>query len=173
MSTAVSPELLQHLLNEHGAALALFAAQWTSAPDDCVQEALLELVRQPRLPLNPTAWLFRVVRNKALSMRRAAERRRKHEAAAAERAPAWFLPAETPEIDPHAVAAALQELPEEHREVIVARLWGGLSFAQIGEIVGASTSAAQRRYEVGLREMRKRLRAGAGNGRQPEIRVAD
>jgi RNA polymerase sigma-70 factor (ECF subfamily) len=158
MSTTVTPEQLQQLLAEHGAALALFAAQWTNSPDDCVQEALLELVRQPAVPRNPAAWLFHAVRNRAISMSRAAQRRRKHEAAAGAAGPAWFLPAQTPEIDSQAVTAALQELPAEHREVIVARIWGGLSFEQIGVLAGASTSAAHRRYEAGLRELRQRLK---------------
>ena len=42
-------------------------AQWTEAADDCVQEALIELARQPRVPENVVAWLYRVVRNRAVS----------------------------------------------------------------------------------------------------------
>ena len=34
----VSPKLLEHLLHRHGAALELFASQWTPWPEDCVQE---------------------------------------------------------------------------------------------------------------------------------------
>ncbi len=43
-------ELLAALLDEHGPALALYAAQWTDAPEDCVQEALVELARLPIAP---------------------------------------------------------------------------------------------------------------------------
>ena len=156
MTTTVSPELLQQLLDEHGAALELFARQWSDAPEDCVQEAFLELVRQPCPPHNPPAWLFRVVRNKALSQRRSALRRRKHETAAAANA-GWFMPAERPAIDTAALTAALGTLSEEHREVIVARIWGGLSFEQIADVIGASTSSAHRRYEAGLRALREML----------------
>jgi RNA polymerase sigma-70 factor (ECF subfamily) len=164
MHPSISPEQLQQLLAEHGAALVLFAAQWTDAPDDCVQEALLDLVRLPTAPANPVAWLFHVVRKRAYSMYRSAQRRRKHETAVGAAAAAWFLPAPAPEIDSQALAAALQELDLEYREVIVARIWGGLSFEQIGTLVGASTSAAHRRYEAGLRMLRKCLmtcRAGS------------
>ena len=66
MTSPVTPELLGRLLDEHGGALVLFAAQWTATPDDCLQEALVEFVKQPTLPHNPAAWLFRVVRNRAI-----------------------------------------------------------------------------------------------------------
>lgn len=155
MNPSVSPEQLQQLLAEHGAALTLFAAQWTDTPEDCVQEAFLELVRQPTAPRNSVAWLFDVIRKRAIDMNRAAQRRRKHETAAGAAAASWFLPAPSPEVDGQALAAALQELAAEQREVIVARIWGGLSFAQIGALVGASTSAAHRRYEAGLRALRE------------------
>jgi RNA polymerase sigma-70 factor (ECF subfamily) len=39
----------------------------------------------------------------------------------------------------------------------VARLWGGLSFEQISELVGASVSTAHRRYFEGLSHLRERL----------------
>ena len=79
MSNQVRPELLQRLLDEHGAALELFAAQWTEAPEDCVQEAFLQLVRQPLPPDRIVAWLFRVVRNRAISLQRAASTRRRQD----------------------------------------------------------------------------------------------
>ena len=44
------PELLARLLDQHAAALALYARQWCDSPEDVVQDALLELVRQPKLP---------------------------------------------------------------------------------------------------------------------------
>src|SRR6188474_3382553 len=47
---SVTPELLGRLLDEQGGALALYAAQWTDAADDCVQEALIELAGQREEP---------------------------------------------------------------------------------------------------------------------------
>lgn len=82
MGSRVTPELLERLLDEHGAALELFASQWTNAPEDCVQEALLQLVRQPRLPDRVVAWLYRVVRNRGISHRRSLASRSRHETAA-------------------------------------------------------------------------------------------
>ena len=56
-----------------------------------------------------------------------------------------------------AAVAALQGLPLEQREVIVARLWGGLSFEQLGELAGCSASTAFRRYEAGIEALRQKL----------------
>src|SRR5438445_317991 len=77
-------------------------------------------------------------------------RRQKHETRAAARAPAWFVPAEPPGLDAAAAAAALAALPLDQREAIVAHLWGGLTFEQLGRLTGTSAATAYRRYAAGL-----------------------
>jgi len=42
--------LLGELLDRHGATLELYASQWTRCPEDCVQEALVELARRIQPP---------------------------------------------------------------------------------------------------------------------------
>lgn len=153
----VGPEQLGRLLDEHGAALVLYARQWCSMPEDVVQEAFIQLARQSPPPDKLIPWLYRVVRNGGISASRSARRRRQHEAAAAQRADAWFEPAEGDRMDAAQAARSLESLPAEQREVIVARLWGGLSFQEIGELVGTSSSSAHRRYEAGLTALRERL----------------
>ena len=59
-------DLLAQLLDQHAAALELYARQWCDSPEDVVQEAFLKLAGQRDLPANPAAWLFRVVRNGAI-----------------------------------------------------------------------------------------------------------
>lgn len=153
----MGPDLLGRLVDEHAAALVLYARQWCSAPEDVVQEAFLKLVAQKPAPREPLPWLYRVVRNAALSASRAARRRQRYEAAAAARAAAWFVPAEGAALDAEQAAAALSGLPAPQREVIVARLWGGLTFEQIGEVTGTSSSTAHRHYLDGLSALRERL----------------
>jgi RNA polymerase sigma-70 factor (ECF subfamily) len=53
--------------------------------------------------------------------------------------------------------AALERLPAELREVIVARLWGGLTFDQIAAVFGCSASSAFRRFEAGIAALREVL----------------
>jgi RNA polymerase sigma factor (sigma-70 family) len=152
---AVDHELLTRLLNAHGAALVLYAQQWCDGPEDVVQEAFIRLMRQRPVPDNIVGWLFRVVRNLAVSASRTSVRRARHEAAVATGRDPWFKPATDDTIDGAAAAAALELLPLAEREVIVLRLWSGLSFEDIGELTGTSTSTAHRRYEEGLKSLRE------------------
>ena len=62
-----------------------------------------------------------------------------------------------PPLDAGVVSEALAKLPIELREVIVAHLWGGLTFEQIGELSESSAATAHRRYVAGLTELRTRL----------------
>ena len=156
MST-VGPELLARLIDEHAPALVLYARQWCQTPDDVVQEALVRLVEQPATPENVVGWLYRVVRNAAISASRSAARRTRRETATARRREPWFDPAPPGQLDAAAATAALDQLPLEQREVIVARLWGGLSLEQIAELTGSSTSTVHRRYQTGLAALRERL----------------
>jgi RNA polymerase sigma-70 factor (ECF subfamily) len=153
----IGPELLARLVAEYGPALVLYARQWCDVPEDVVQEALLELMRQKRLPERPVAWLYRVVRNRALSESRSAQRRQRRESAVAHRGEPWFVPALEQSLDAVEATRSLEQLPLEQRETIVARLWGGLSFEEIAELTGTSTSSAHRRYLAGLTALRERL----------------
>lgn len=159
LMSAVGAELLTQLLDEHGGALVLYAQQWCDTPEDVVQEAFLRLARQKAAPANVVGWLYRVVRNEAISASRAQRRRARHERAAAGRAEPWFNPSERARLDAHAATRALEQLPVEQREIIVARLWGGLSLEEVAQLTGASTSTVHRRYHAGLAALRERLGA--------------
>ena len=154
---SVGPELLTRLLDEHSAALVLYAQQWCNTPEDVVQEAFLRLVRQESLPENLVGWLYRVVRNGAISASRSARRRSRHETAAAHHGEPWFATRDVERLDAVTATQALAELPIEQRETIVARLWGGLSFEEIGKLTGSSTSTAHRWYQAGLAALRESL----------------
>jgi RNA polymerase sigma-70 factor (ECF subfamily) len=154
----MGPEELGQLVDQRAAALVLFARQWCAAAEDVVQEAFIKLAAQRPPPINPVAWLFRVVRNGALAAARSERRRRRHESEAAARIPTWFEPAEGTALDAETAATALQALPIEQREVVVTHLWGGLTFHQIGELIGCSSSTAHRRYLTALTSLRERLR---------------
>ena len=84
-------------------------------------------------------------------------RRRKHERNAAAQTAFWFEENNHNPLDAETAAAALKTLDSEQREIVIARIWGGLSFEEIGETCGVSSSTAHRRYESGLRELRKQL----------------
>ena len=73
---------------------------------------------------------------------------------AAGRSEATFFecPAEHAELR-SAVEAALAQLPEEQREVVVMKVWGGLTFAQIAEALHLSLNTATSRYRYGMQKL--------------------
>ncbi len=155
--------LVLRLLDEHGARLVLYAQQWCEWPEDVVQEAFIRLVQQRPVPENVVGWLYRVVRNGAISHLRSDGRRVKHETAAGAVREAWFKQSHDEAIDGAAAAEALRALPMNEREVIVLRLWSGMSFEEIGQLVGKSTSTVHRWYESGLVALRKNWSESCAN----------
>jgi RNA polymerase sigma-70 factor (ECF subfamily) len=152
----MNPHDFAHLVDAHGPPLLLYARQWCAAPEDVVQDAFLKLVALRQPPRDAVAWLYRVVRNAAIDAGRTARRRQRRESVAA-RPARWFVEPEVDGLDAAAATAALERLPGELREVIVARLWGDLSFEQIAEVAGCSVSTAFRRYSAGLDALRREL----------------
>jgi RNA polymerase sigma-70 factor (ECF subfamily) len=140
----------------HAAALVLFARQWCAAPEDVVQESFCKLAGQPSPPGDPVAWLYRVVRNAAIDAGKADRRRRKREAAVARPVP-WFDQVAVEGLDAASAVAALESLPVEQREVIVGRLWGGMTLEEIAAVMGCSVSSAHRRFTAGVAALRERL----------------
>ncbi len=153
----VSLEALKRLLDEQTAALVLYARQWCDMPEDIVQDVLLKLVQAPAAPANPVGWLYRAVRNQALNAARSSRRRARHEATAAYRGEPWLEVSEDDRLDAETAADALAELPIEQREVIVARLWGSLSFEEIADLAGTSISTTYRRYQQGIAALQEKL----------------
>lgn len=153
----IDSQRLVQLLDAHAAALELYAAQWVDNPDDVVQVAFIRLAEQVETPENTIGWLYRVVRNGAISAARSFHRRQRHESVAAANHDVWFQANEDNEIDARTATEMLRHLSLDQREVVVARIWGGLTFDEIADLVRVSPSTAHRRYEAAIEEMRKRI----------------
>jgi RNA polymerase sigma factor (sigma-70 family) len=152
----IAPEELGRLYREHSPALRLYARQWPGGSEDLVQDAFVKLAQQSPAPDQVLPWLYRVVRNGALSASRGAARRRRREDRAS--APeAWFAAADD-RIDGREATRLLADLPLEQREVVVARIWGGLTFDEVARLAGCSLPTAHRRYQAGLTALRERLK---------------
>jgi RNA polymerase sigma-70 factor (ECF subfamily) len=151
----IEPHTLGRLYRRHAPALMLYARQWGGAAEDLVQEAFIRLAQQSTPPERVLAWLYGVVRNVARQAVRA-DCRRRHREERASSPEAWFAAADD-QIDAREAAGLLAELPLELREVIVARLWGGLTFEEVAGLAGCSLPTAHRRYQAALTELRKRL----------------
>jgi RNA polymerase sigma factor (sigma-70 family) len=108
-------------------------------------------------------WLLAIARNLALGeMRRRAvlTRIRERLLREAARAPDPWEPEWEPERDAvaEAVRAALTALPEEQRSAVVLKEYEGLSYREIGEVLGCSEEAARARTYRARTALRAALR---------------
>ena len=55
------------------------------------------------------------------------------------------------------VAAAVARLPPRQRQVVVMRIWNGMSFAEIAESIGGREATARSHMHLGLNAMRRYL----------------
>ena len=53
---------------------------------------------------------------------------------------------------------ALEELPEEQREVVVMRIWSGLTLEEAAAATGAPLNTVASRYRYALDKLREKLR---------------
>ena len=142
---------LRELIRHYAAPLRLYACQWTREPDDVVQESLVDLARADPSPHNEVRWLYASVRHKALNAARAEHRREHHHRRAADGKPEWFLPCDSTLADD--TRELLQRLDSLQREIVIARIWGGLKFAEIAQLTGCALTTVHRHYSSALNQL--------------------
>jgi len=150
--------------------------------EDVLQDVFYELVEAYRLmkPVEQvTAWLFGVARNRITDLFRRNQRKQKREALRSD--PALATMAEdrevlqleellpSPDAGPDALYArgvlleemdaALDELPEEQREVFIAHELLGQSFKEIATRTGVSLNTLLSRKHYAVLHLRERLQA--------------
>lgn len=145
------------LVRRFSGPLTMFAAQWCSHPEDVVQEAFLELFRSESRPEKLSAWLFTVVKNKAIGQIRSEARRKNHEGRRAAVSDCWFEEPAYSELDIQLVSRLIDQLEHEQREVLIARMWGDLTFDEIAEFTQLTKSTCHRRYSEAIEVLRKQL----------------
>lgn len=150
----MNPKVIERLLNEHGAALQLLASQWCHCAEDCVQKAFIKLALLDSQPDSPVAWLYRVVKNEAISVSRSERRRRLREQAHSR---TRFQVSSTRDFDAEQVDQALATLPVELREIVLMKVWGGLTLDQISQVAEISRTQAHRKYHDGLNQLRIKM----------------
>ena len=157
--------LLERLYDQHAGALFAFLLNFTRVEADArdlLQEIFIKLAREPQKLAGireERAFLMRLAHNAAVDlMRRRTVRDRTREGFAAEISP--FAAADDPDeqLFRQELSAALGELPAEQRAVAHLKLWEGLTFEQIAEVLDVPPNTAASRYRYGLDKLRGRLR---------------
>lgn len=118
---------------------------------------MIELANQPEMPTAPVAWLYRAVKFRAINQHRGERRRQEREQIVADQREPYFVQDPTSAMDVTSLESALQRLADRDREIVVARIWGALSFEQIAELTDLSPSSVHRHYRASLKELKQYL----------------
>jgi len=161
-------------LQENGARMLLFARQQTRNIEDAqdvLQDALVKLARKIEEGVfdgGQEAWrpyLYTAIRRLSIDLGRKNDRRSKREEKSeADRrgetggvVDPWFENVGSNDETRQLLEEGLKKLPTKFSEVIVMKIWGENTFAQIGEILGVSLNTVASRYRYGLERLRKNL----------------
>jgi RNA polymerase sigma-70 factor (ECF subfamily) len=148
-------------LDQHLAGLILLARQWVTSradAEDVVQEAFVRFWQARQRVADPSAYFYACVRTAALDWQRGRKRQaRREEAVARSEVEPWFVSAAEQDERRRAIEAALRLLPENQREVLVLRIWGGLSFPQIARALDIPADTAKSRCRYALERLREQL----------------
>jgi RNA polymerase sigma factor (sigma-70 family) len=144
-----------------------------SDAEDILQEVFYELVEAYRMmkPVEQmTAWLFRVAHNRITDLFRSKKRTSSTEAPVRTEdgdETQWEDLLPSPDAGPESsyarsvlleeLDAALDELPEEQREVFLAHEFLGYSFKELGEQTGVSVNTLLSRKRYAVLHLRERL----------------
>jgi RNA polymerase sigma-70 factor (ECF subfamily) len=147
---------VRHLYDQHGPALVAYACSFVTdaaAAEDVVHQVFLRLLSgEIVMPDVPVAYVYRAVRNAALNARRNGQRDAlldpqlsvfKHRGGNMEAA--------------LTLEKALGELPEEQREVVVMRIWSGLTLEEAAVATGVPLNTVASRYRYALEKLREKL----------------
>ncbi len=162
----IPPAEIARLWREHARGLELLArsrgasVSGSCSAEDFVQEAFIRLARQAEMPDDPLAWLARTIRNIVIDASRSEGRRRRREQLFVERGEPWFELSDDQQpggLSAEEVSSLLGQLEPGDREIIVAHVWGGMTFRQISLVYDISSSSAHRRYLSALQQLRQSL----------------
>lgn len=127
--------------------------------EDALQTALIEVLRHPAADIsNIRAYLYRAVRNAALNGIRARIRRLRREEGSHQVPREIFQEPSARREELDALNRAMAELSAEQREAVIMKLWGGLSFSEIGTVAGVPRDTAASRYRYAVQALRKQMR---------------
>lgn len=150
-------------LGQRSRQFLLFARSQTRCEADAhdvLQDSLVETWRRAGHKAPDDALVYATIRRRAIDLFRSTERRQRREQTAYEIL--WLdQPADGPGIDP-ALDEAVQRLPNHLREVLIVRIWGGLTFQQIAHSLDIPADTAASRYRYALDHLRRSMKQPEG-----------
>lgn len=161
-------------LKEHGSKLLLFTRQQTRSiadAEDVLQEALVKLAKKEAegtFDGGQASWLpylYTSIRRCAIDLGRKEDRRSRREEKSetnkiiqyGEYIDPWFNSNGADDESRQYLESGLKKLPEKFASVITLKIWGELTFAEIGKKLSISQNTAASRYRYGLEALKKHL----------------
>ena len=146
----------------HVRALVLLARQWAATPsdaEDIVHDAFIRFWNRRDHVEDAAAFLYTCVRRLAVDYTRSLQRRRNREQLVSQHQDETCLFESPVERDERRqqIENALMELTTEQREVIVMKIWGGLTFPAIAQVTGVSANTAASRYRYAMVALKQYL----------------
>ncbi len=131
--------------------------------EDAVQSTVVRLARNPQSLAAarwPWAYVLKMARNEALRIVARKKTRSLADYLLSLTKPETKLPLTTAERDAD-VQKALQRLPAEQAEVVILKIWEGLTFQEIAAVTGESMNTIASRYRYALSKLECSLRRTA------------
>ncbi len=127
--------------------------------EDAVHDAFARLVQSQASVIDPVAYCFQAVRNAALNSVRKNGVQQKTLQLYLDARPASTNSPSLSDIDAsaEALAAMVEKLPPDERELIVLKVHANLTYAQIGEIQGVPLKTVATRYRRMIEELKNRM----------------
>ncbi len=147
-------------LMSYGSALQLYARQFVKSladAEDVVQSAFLRASLRAEMPADPKTFLFACVRNAAIDHLRANQRRVRYEISVVSHKTQFVSSDCEGDEFRESLEVALANLAANYREVLVLKIWGGLTFQQIGDAIQISSNTAASRYRKAIVVLRRAL----------------
>jgi RNA polymerase sigma-70 factor (ECF subfamily) len=163
VSDAARPVRLRAIYDQYAGPLYWYALALLGRPEeaeDVVHDVFLALLqrRGGTMIANPRAYLFKAARRRALDLRRR-RGRRDHACSGTH---VWWADLAASDMADHDLSIdierAVGQLPTEQREVLALKLREGLTFRDIGQMLGIPANTAASRYRLALARLRDLLR---------------
>lgn len=145
-------------IDSNGEAFFLYARQQCRSESDArdvLQDSLTEAWRRTQKGLPDRSLVFATIRRRAIDCGRSTDRRSNRGVRFADKEPSWFVPDFSAGDVRHQLATAIETLPDSLREVLILKVWGGLTFPAISKLINIPVATATSRYRYALERLRE------------------
>lgn len=152
---AIDAEKLGQLLDRYWPVLVAWVGGERGESEDIVQMAFVKLVVQDPVPVNCVAWLFTVTKRIAINERLSRNKRQVRELHIARRNSCPHR--RQTDAESLALREVLEQLDDQQRQIVIARVWGEMTFDELAILFDEPKATVWRLYQAAISNLRERL----------------